>query len=441
MISRIEKFLKSYNLIAENSVLAVGFSGGYDSMALLDILNKLSKTHNFKLLALHLNHNWRGEESENEAQNCAQFCAEKDIEFYTETLDANEKHTETRARELRYEFFNHAIEKFGITALFTAHTKSDTAETLVYRMIKGTGIKGLQGISPKLGKIYRPLLDISRAEIEEYCKTQGLSPNFDSSNNNNDYARNFIRNEVLPKFKQINSNYEEALNSLSILAFEEEQIIKEYIKSLNLYENDKILSQKFKNLSAQMQKRIVYEIYVKYDFEYTQERILNTLKFINENITSKSGKKCSIDATHWLFVSEKYIEVLTNQIKNEEVLKITTEGSYEFGDYEFSIEKYTEKIKNYPKDSDLKAYIELKSPIDFELRTRRDGDRITPLGSKGEMKLKKYLISKNIPQHEKDKIILLCKEGKILWVSGYGLSEDLKVVNNCTHVLTLKKTS
>ena len=441
MISRIEKFLKSYNLIAENSVLAVGFSGGYDSMALLDILNKLSKTHNFKLLALHLNHNWRGEESENEAQNCAQFCAEKDIEFYTETLDANEKHTETRARELRYEFFNHAIEKFGITALFTAHTKSDTAETLVYRMIKGTGIKGLQGISPKLGKIYRPLLDISRAEIEEYCKIQGLSPNFDSSNNNNDYARNFIRNEVLPKFKQINSNYEEALNSLSILAFEEEQIIKEYIKSLNLYENDKILSQKFKNLSAQMQKRIVYEIYVKYDFEYTQERILNTLKFINENITSKSGKKCSIDATHWLFVSEKYIEVLTNQIKNEEVLKITTEGSYEFGDYEFSIEKYTEKIKNYPKDSDLKAYIELKSPIDFELRTRRDGDRITPLGSKGEMKLKKYLISKNIPQHEKDKIILLCKEGKILWVSGYGLSEDLKVVNNCTHVLTLKKTS
>ena len=441
MISRIEKFLKSYNLIAENSVLAVGFSGGYDSMALLDILNNLSKTYNFKLLALHLNHNWRGEESEHEAQNCAQFCAQKGIKFYTETLDASEKHTETRARELRYEFFNRAIEKFGITALFTAHTKSDTAETLVYRMIKGTGIKGLQGIAPKLGKIYRPMLDISRAEIEEYCKTQGLSPNFDSSNNNNDYARNYIRNEVLPKFKQINSNYEEALNSLSLLAFEEEQIIKEYIKSLNLYENDKILSQKFKNLSAQMQKRIVYEIYVKYDFEYTQERILNTLKFINENITSKSGKKCSIDATHWLFVSEKHIEVLTNQIKNEEVLKITTEGSYEFGDYEFSIEKCTEKIKNYPKDSDFKAYIELKSPIDFELRTRRDGDRITPLGSKGEMKLKKYLISKNIPQHEKDKIILLCKECKILWVSGYGLSDDLKVVNNCTHVLTLKKIS
>ncbi len=408
-------------------------------MALLDILNKLSKTYNFKLIALHLNHNWRGQESEKEAQNCAQFCASKGIKFYTETLDENEKHTETRARELRYEFFNTAIAKYGITALFTAHTKSDTAETLVYRMIKGTGIKGLQGISPNLDKIYRPMLDISRAEIEEYCKKEGLSPNFDSSNNNNDYARNFIRNEVLPKFRQINLNYEEALNSLSILAFEEEQIIKEYINSLNLYENDKILAQKFKNLSPQLQKRIVYEIYVKHEFEYTQERILNTLKFINENITSKSGKKCSIDATHWLFVNENHIEVLTNQTKNKEVLKITSEGSYKFDDYEFSIEKNTEKFNKFPKDSDLKALIELNEPINFELRTRRDGDKITPLGSKGEMKLKKYLISKNIPQHEKDKIILLCKEGEILWVSGYGLSDKLKVVNNCTHVLTLKK--
>lgn len=409
-------------------------------MTLLDILNNLSKTYHFKLIALHLNHNWRGEESEAEAQNCAQFCAEKGIEFYTETLDVNEKHTETHARELRYQFFNNAIKKLGITALFTAHTKSDTAETLVYRMIKGTGIKGLQGISPKLSKIYRPMLDISRSEIEEYCKQNGLNPNFDSSNNNNNYARNFIRNEVLPKFKQINSNYEDALNSLSILAFEEEQIIKEYIKSLDLYENDKILSQKFKNLSTQMQKRIVYEIYVKHDFEYTQERILNTLKFINENITSKSGKKCSINATYWLFVNEKHIEVLTNQIKNTDVLKITSEGTYKFGDYEFSIKKNQEKFQKFPNDSDFKAYIELKEPINFELRTRRDGDRITPLGSKGEMKLKKYLISKNIPQHEKDKIILLCKEGKILWVSGYGLCEDLKVVNSCTHVLTLKKS-
>lgn len=439
MISRIEKFLKDFNLLAENSTLAVGFSGGYDSMALLDILNKLSKTSNFKLLALHLNHNWRGEESEKEAQNCKQFCAQNGIEFYTETLDANEKHTETRARELRYNFFRNSIEKFGISALFTAHTKSDTAETLVYRTIKGTGIKGLQGISPKLGKIYRPMLNISRSEIETYCKTNGLSPNFDSSNNNNNYARNYIRNEILPNFKHINSNYEDALNSLSILAFEEEKIIQEYIKSLNLYEENKIITQKFKSLSKELQKRLIYEIYVKYDFEYSQERVLKTLDFIYQNISSKSGRKCSIDATHWLFVNQKYIDIITQQEKNEQVTKITSEGTYKFGSFEFSIEKCNKTPEIFPKDSEFKAFVEIKGNINFELRTRRYGDRITPMGSTGEMKLKKYFISKSIPQHEKDNIILLCKEGKILWVSGYGLSEELKVVNNCTHVLTLKK--
>ena len=163
------------------------------------------------------------------------------------------------------------------------------------------------------------------------------------------------------------------------------------------------------------------------------------MEFIRENICAKSGKKCSIDATHWLFVSEKYIEVLTPQEKNKNRVKINTEGSYKFGEYQFVISKCTEIPEKFPKDSEFKACVEIKEPIDVELRTRREGDRIRPLGSSGEMKLKKYLISKNIPNHEKDKIILLCKDGKILWVCGYGLNEDLKVVNKCTHVLTLKK--
>ena len=141
MLETVEKILDKYDLLSKEKTLLVGFSGGADSVCLSDITYKLSQKYGFKLVLCHLNHNWRGEESEAEAQNCAQFCAEKGIEFYTETLDVNEKHTETHARELRYQFFNNAIKKLGITALFTAHTKSDTAETLVYRMIKGTGIK------------------------------------------------------------------------------------------------------------------------------------------------------------------------------------------------------------------------------------------------------------------------------------------------------------
>ncbi|MBR1680736.1 tRNA lysidine(34) synthetase TilS, partial [bacterium] len=211
MKNKIEKFLIDNKLTASENIIAVGFSGGYDSMVLLDIIKELSKKYNFKTIAAHLNHNWRAKEALKEQENCEDFCKNNNIEFYTETLDANEKHTETRARELRYEFFSRVIKKYNANALLTAHTKSDTAETIVYRLIKGTGIKGLQGISPKLGKIYRPMLDISRKDIEQYCKKNNLNPNCDSSNEDLKYSRNFIRNRILPSFNKINPQAENAI--------------------------------------------------------------------------------------------------------------------------------------------------------------------------------------------------------------------------------------
>lgn len=439
MKNKIEKFLNDYNLTNKEAAIAVGFSGGYDSMALLDALNKLSKKYGFKVIAAHLNHNWRGKESELEQTNCRNFCEQNNIEFYSETLDENEKHTEVRARELRYEFFNRVIKKYNASALLTAHTKSDTAETLIYREIKGTGIKGLQGISPKLGKIYRPMLSVSRLETEAYCRENNLKPNNDSSNEDIKYARNFIRHKILPAFKKINPKAEDALNNLSILAFEEEQIIKEYINSLNIYDGNRIKTKTFNTLSNILQKRIIYEIYVKYDIEYTQERIENTLKFVKENINSKSGKKYSVNSQYFLFVNANYIELISNYEKSEQEVKITKEGSYNFGEYEFTIEACDKIPETYPKDSEYKAFIEIKDNVDYTLRTRRTGDRIQPLGFSGTIKLKKYLINKNIPQHKKDSIILLCKDTEVLWASGLGISDKIKVVNKCTHVLTLKK--
>lgn len=439
MKDKIEKFLLDNRLAVKDCVIAVGFSGGFDSMALLNVINELSGKYKFKVIAVHLNHNWRGKESLKEQENCKSFCLKKNIEFYTETLDKCEKHTETRARELRYKFFNDSIAKYNANALLTAHTKSDTSETLIYRIIKGTGIRGLQGISPKLGKIYRPMLDISRVEVEQYCKENNLNPNFDSSNKNNHYARNFIRNEIIPLFKNINNKVENAINSLAGLAFEEEQLINEYIASLNLFYEDKIYTQKFKELSYLLQKRLIYNFYVKYDFEYTQERVETVLKFILENINSKSGKTCSIDSEHWFFVNIDYICVICSQEKNENIISINSEGRYLFGDYIFTIEKCSKIPDSFPKDSEYKAFVEINSNIDFTLRTRKNGDVIRPLGCSYDTKLKKYLINKSVPCYLKDKIILLCKDGEILWVSGYGLSDKIKVVKRCTHVLTLEK--
>ena len=121
----------------------VAFSGGYDSMCLLDILYKLG----YDIVAVHLNHNWRGEESQKEQENCKKFAQANNIKYYTETLPDYIEKTETSARKARYDFFQRCAKKFNSNVIFTAHNFDDNAETILYRITKGTGTIGLQGIA------------------------------------------------------------------------------------------------------------------------------------------------------------------------------------------------------------------------------------------------------------------------------------------------------
>ena len=230
----VKNFLEKYNLDKPKNVYIVAFSGGFDSMCLLNCLKIITKN---KIVAIHLNHNWRGKESDNEEQNCKDFCKKIGVEFYSEKLPKSVSPTETEARNIRYAFFEKCAKKFNSNIIFTAHNKNDNAETLIYRIAKGTGIKGLEGIAPKRDIYYRPLLGISRCKIENYCADNNLTPNNDSSNTDIIHKRNLIRNDILPLLVKINPNVTDSLNSLATCAKEEEQIIAEYIKLVE----DKIL--------------------------------------------------------------------------------------------------------------------------------------------------------------------------------------------------------
>lgn len=313
MIENIQQFLEKYNLNSSGNTLLVGFSGGADSLCLLDILGKLSAEFGFKLVALHLNHNFR-EEAEEEAQNCSQFCASKKIKFIQETLPLQDNHSEEFARNTRYEFFLKYAKKFRADGVFTAHTKSDNAETIVYRIAKGTGIKGLQGILEARDfeghMLYRPLLDFAREDIENYCEQNCLKPNYDSSNKDLKYRRNLIRYEVLPQLRKINPVVNNAIVSLSNVACEQSKIIDEYMRKVRkkiTNDDDKILSRKFKKLSTPVKKQLVYDLFLQYNLDYDYKKITDVLEFIRKNINSKDGSKCSLTSNLWLFVSAEYI--------------------------------------------------------------------------------------------------------------------------------------
>ena len=434
VVENVISFLEKYILSDERPIL-VAFSGGFDSMCLLHILVSNGQKN---VIAIHLNHNWRGEESKREEENCKKFCDNFGIKFYSETLPDDTPKTENEGRKARYAFFEKCYEKFGAKAVLTAHNADDNAETIIYRLAKGTGLDGLCGIPEVRGIFYRPLLTVSRADIEEYCRQNGLTPNKDSSNEDTKYKRNLIRKKILPILKEINLDAVFAINSLSDLAKKDFEYFENCISEKT--ENE---TQGFCDLPYSIQSRIIKKMLTEFAPEYDRKKIDDIINFIKENSTSKSGKTCSITKDTDLFVNDKVFKVVQNSAPNLEELKITREGSYEFGEEIFMIEKIASASEKkadvpqkFPKDSEKIALVELDG-IDFTLRTRRAGDVIQPFGMSGRQKLKKYLNEKKIPSYEKDLIPLIAKGAEILWVAGVGMSEKIRVKNRATHVLRL----
>ncbi len=432
IIETVNLFLKKYGITSSGAKILLGFSGGYDSLCLLHILKELK----IPVIAIHLNHNWRGEESKKDENFCKDYCKKNNIEFYSKTLSDKIAKTETAAREARYEFFEECAQKYNSKYFLTAHNADDNAETVLYRIIKGTGISGLSAIQEKRGIFYRPLISVYRSEIEQYCSENNLTPNIDSSNSNIKYKRNLIRQKILPKCEIINQNCKEAINSLSAIAQEENELIKEYIK----IQKEKIgnSTKEFIKASDAVQNRIIYEIFLKNHIDYDRTSILRIKDFIKTNSNSKSGKKCSITKNVFMFANEQYFEILTQNTPDKFEISITKEGTYEVAGYVFSINKCSNTPLKYPEDKDLTAYVEL-SEINFQLRNRKAGDIIHPLGILGTQKLKKYLTNKKIPKHIKDEMLFLCKGNEVLWAIGIGISNSIKVETKPTHVLKLAK--
>ena len=448
MKETVRNILKKYVNISCETTFIVGFSGGWDSMCLLDIMNKLSKEYGFLLVAAHLNHNWRGKESEAEKERCLAFCEDNDITFISDTLAEGTKATELIAREMRYDFFKRCAEEFEADAILTAHTKSDNAETILYRIIKGTGLNGLEGIRELRDlsgfKVIRPILNFSRKDIEEYCIRNELYPNNDSSNANTKYARNNIRHNIMPAIKLINPNIENSLITLADIAAGNNKVINELMQNIEnqITVGEKWLTQNFLILNSAIKQHFVYKLLVNNDLEPSFSKIQELINFIADNQKSKTGKTLSVSNDKWLFVSHKYTYFVRAEHykKIEDEITVDSVGSYKFADkFNIFVENSNEKITKFPKAISNSAYVDLTNiGFPLTLRTRRNGDIIQPFGMQGKMKLKKYFINKNIPEHDRDKIVLLCKGNEVLWVVGIGLSEKLRTKDLPTHKLKME---
>lgn len=415
ILNEIKTFSIKHKLLNKNSHFLIGFSGGADSMLLLYCLRKLQDTYKFRLSALHINHNWRGKESDNEAKNCENFCKEFGINFYCETLNDEIKKDENSARIARYDLFNQYAKQLSATAILTAHNSTDVVETFIYRLAKGMGTEGALSIPEKRPakhcNIYRPLINISSKDIRKQCKEFALDYNVDSSNFNNKYKRNLIRNEILPKLEKINPDFENSVlsfieNLKSNNKLLEETYAKDYDKVIV---SNKILTPHFIEFGEDIQRVIIYKFLKSNDIEPQKDLILRLIHQIIKNSDKPNGKKYSIknqensseNISFFCSKEECYIIGINNFINSPVIFE------NEFKEPLKQTKYSTQKI---PQSSSKTAIVN-KNAIVFplELRTRKAGDVIQPFSHKSKIKLKDYFIEKNIPEHKRNEILLLCK--------------------------------
>ena len=236
MLEKVEETINKYNLIESNDKIVLGVSGGPDSTAMLICLNELSKKINFKIVVCHVNHGIR-ENAKIDEQYVRDLCEKLNVPFFVlhakviEEAKKQKRGLEETGRIIRYNFFEKIMGSENCNKIAIAHNKMDNVETIIMNVLRGSGTSGLKGIEAKSGNIIRPLIEISRDEIEKF--TEKYNPRHDETNDENEYTRNKIRNIVIPYIKkEFNPNIVDTITRLSKISREETEYLDRVTKEV-----------------------------------------------------------------------------------------------------------------------------------------------------------------------------------------------------------------
>lgn len=425
-------------LIEFGSHIVLGLSGGPDSLCLLHSLCSIAETFEIEIIPVHINHGLR-KEADEEAENVERICEKLGLDCITYSADCQkiaymEKVTlEEAGRIIRYDIFDmiaEEIEQSGVDheSIFiaVAHNADDQGETILFRLLRGTGPTGLQGMSymrrSSLNyKIIRPLLDISRKEIEAYIKNNKLKPNFDSSNESSDYTRNKIRNELIPYLEnEFNPNVKEALIRYGKIANEDNQFMDAVVtysmnSFLSLGPESEYIELKIDEIvddHISLQKRLIRNIFEIMGIEdrLTYEIVENVIKMMRSENPSASmnlpeGNIAKRDYDRIIFY---HPEVYKCDIKTNNVQEINPriilmkdfipsyDGQYASFDFDLFNEAYPGRVG------------------DIVLRNRKPNDYIAI--KNGNKKIQNYMVDAKISKDLRDNILMAAIDDEILWV-------------------------
>ncbi|HOW22512.1 MAG TPA: tRNA lysidine(34) synthetase TilS [Sedimentibacter sp.] len=443
-------------LIIDGDNILIALSGGPDSVFLFHNLRKLKDIISFNLYASHINHMYRGKDAMHDEEFVRDLCQKYGVRLFVKRKNAAEyarelKVTEEEAgRVLRYGFFNENLSQIGGGKIALAHNLNDQAETVLQRLIRGTGIDGLSAMSFQKGNLIRPMLNVSRDEIMAYLHENNYQYCIDITNSQDIYGRNKIRLNLIPYLeKNFSPNIQATLSRMAEAMERDKKIIEKYIDI------------KFKELLKDRSgSKLVLDLnllraldvgergrIIRRGIEELKGNTVNVeMKHIDNAISlmdaGKTGKK--IDLTGGFTIEISY----DNFIINKRLDKVP-EFEYNIALNEITHIKEVNKTllaRVFEAGTETWEDIEDKDSfcVDFDLvkgsltvRNRRPGDSITPCGMEGSKKVKDVFIDLKIPKEERDSRLIVADDENIIWLEGYRINDKYKINESTKKILKI----
>ena len=407
-------FFKDHKIDLKSRFL-IGVSGGNDSMAVLN----LAVESKLEVSVAHINYQLRDEESERDYKIVEEYCKINNLNFYYKKVKLDSlKNLQNKAREIRYKYYNEIISQENLDYIITGHHQNDDHETFLLNTIKGGGIKGLKGIPEKNGIILRPALQFTKSRLLEYVQHHKIKIGIDSSNLVSKYERNYLRNEVFNKISSKFPDFEKGFtNSIQFLK-KDYLLLNELVQKVINPQIEERRNYLIINFDNSIPKQAWYHFFKRFGFNFSQVN-----NWVVNN--SQSGKhieslthKLSVDRNKWI-LSKRNFKKLNNEIfevfKNQKIkTPILLEGHL------------TEKCV-YEKSKKVEYFDYSNLVFPLKLRKWKSGDRIQPLGMKGNKKVSDILIDQKISMLEKDNIYVLFSNNDIIWIVGIIISEKYKI--------------
>jgi tRNA(Ile)-lysidine synthase len=454
LLKQVAEFVSRKELLSNGDAVLVGLSGGPDSVALLHLLTRLRRSYSLKLYAVYVNHGLRQKQALNEEKFCAEVCRRWHVGFHVIRADipavARKRKVgfEEAARDFRYEQFEKLADELGCARIAVGHQADDQVETVLFRIIRGTGRSGLVGIPAMRGKIIRPLLEVRRVDILSYLNRRRISYCRDSSNADLEYRRNYLRHKLIPEIrKRLNPKVDRAIVDLAKLMAEEEEFLagmarRVYRRIVKSTPGGKLMLdlQIYLGYPLWLRRRVLRSALA----ELTDNRLSPEKEVIDriDALAQKQTGSVTVGGGAQVEIARQQV-ILRGPARTVRPLEIRADNRwvrYNEPGIEFRAHAGVRRSKKIVKKKRApQVILDLaKLTLPLWVRPVRPGDRFVPLGMTGQKKVGDYLTDRKVPVTRRDEAAVVCDRKGIIWLVGFEIADRVRIQDDTTEVMKIE---